>query len=726
MNSLFFTRKCGQIFGLILLGLLFSPSFSYAATYTVTKTADTNDGTCDADCSLREAVASANSNSGADMVTFSIPTSDGNYSSSEDNWTITLASSLTISASQDIVFDGSTQTGATSLPTYGGKVVLLTTTNVSTITGSATSDLTLKNLTIKNTSSTIPLPVTGSTKAVTVQYCYFTRDVQATTSQNALALTTTGNVNISNNKFEFWGRGPSIANSTVGTTVTYDSNVVLSPTSIGLRTTSANNLTITNNTITGASDQAIAAVCNSGSACVARNNTITNTTCVSCFASIAVSGAGSWLVENNTISSQNIRGISMSSGGTIQNNTIYGSGSTSNTQNGKIHVDTNSTSKPVTIQNNTVDVTSSIPIWITSTSTRAHIKNNIISSDFGYTMINLSGGTEDSTLSTANDTGDSDDGVNNLTNYPIINTVEYKGSGIYHIVGSFEGNSSEGPWVLEICKSSRSNTQYGGCSQTLKNITLTQSGVWSTDVVVIGDDESHLSTFSVLATNNNYVTSEFGPTRLGSLMTTSNHDTRKAHILAYSGGSVFEQGILSLVPEKTFIWDAYLSVNKKTSPITINSQGRNYNIIGSLYEVWWTSFQNNAKIIATDTLKPYTIAIPYKNIDLGKNVNEKKLKLGYSFDGKKWTILPSVLDTKNKTVAVVTKNGGWYALVTAKQEVFYDNPLLLKQKPATIFDLQSEPNPPLNENESITQTSTNTPHQTTEIKKKSCFFFLCW
>src|SRR6185436_8738425 len=39
-----------------------------ANDYTVTKTADTNDGVCAADCSLREAIAAANANVGADRV----------------------------------------------------------------------------------------------------------------------------------------------------------------------------------------------------------------------------------------------------------------------------------------------------------------------------------------------------------------------------------------------------------------------------------------------------------------------------------------------------------------------------------------------------------------------------------------------------------------------------------------------------------------------------------
>lgn len=42
-----------------------------AATYTVTKVADTNDGTCDADCSFREAVTAANGSVDNDTVVFS-------------------------------------------------------------------------------------------------------------------------------------------------------------------------------------------------------------------------------------------------------------------------------------------------------------------------------------------------------------------------------------------------------------------------------------------------------------------------------------------------------------------------------------------------------------------------------------------------------------------------------------------------------------------------------
>lgn len=44
-----------------------------AAVYVVTKTADTSDGTCDSDCSLREAIAAANATVDNDSVAFALP-----------------------------------------------------------------------------------------------------------------------------------------------------------------------------------------------------------------------------------------------------------------------------------------------------------------------------------------------------------------------------------------------------------------------------------------------------------------------------------------------------------------------------------------------------------------------------------------------------------------------------------------------------------------------------
>lgn len=55
----------------LLLALLGTVPVVQAATFTVSKTADTADGTCNSDCSLREAITAANSAVGDDIVAFS-------------------------------------------------------------------------------------------------------------------------------------------------------------------------------------------------------------------------------------------------------------------------------------------------------------------------------------------------------------------------------------------------------------------------------------------------------------------------------------------------------------------------------------------------------------------------------------------------------------------------------------------------------------------------------
>src|SRR5215207_7437350 len=46
--------------GTVLLWMLATPLPTYADIFTVTKIADTEDGACDSDCSLREAINAAN------------------------------------------------------------------------------------------------------------------------------------------------------------------------------------------------------------------------------------------------------------------------------------------------------------------------------------------------------------------------------------------------------------------------------------------------------------------------------------------------------------------------------------------------------------------------------------------------------------------------------------------------------------------------------------------
>lgn len=62
--------KFGTILAIIAaIALHAAPATQATATFTVTKTADTADGSCDADCSLREAVIAANESPGDDTIT---------------------------------------------------------------------------------------------------------------------------------------------------------------------------------------------------------------------------------------------------------------------------------------------------------------------------------------------------------------------------------------------------------------------------------------------------------------------------------------------------------------------------------------------------------------------------------------------------------------------------------------------------------------------------------
>ncbi len=70
-------KRCLSILTVCTLTVAFWAAFNpggrvhhaYAAAYTVTKLADTNDGICDSDCSLREAIIAANATPDADLIT---------------------------------------------------------------------------------------------------------------------------------------------------------------------------------------------------------------------------------------------------------------------------------------------------------------------------------------------------------------------------------------------------------------------------------------------------------------------------------------------------------------------------------------------------------------------------------------------------------------------------------------------------------------------------------
>ena len=63
--------------GLLLLLLGTTVQTAFAASFVVSKTADTNDGTCNGDCSLREAVTAANAAATDDTITFAAGANGG-------------------------------------------------------------------------------------------------------------------------------------------------------------------------------------------------------------------------------------------------------------------------------------------------------------------------------------------------------------------------------------------------------------------------------------------------------------------------------------------------------------------------------------------------------------------------------------------------------------------------------------------------------------------------
>jgi len=100
---------------LVSLASLLVPASALGATWTVNSTADTNDGTCDADCTLREAMSAVNDN---DDIVFS-------FSSASSPQTITLGSALPSLTAENVTIDGfsctncGTVTANTNTPDQG-------------------------------------------------------------------------------------------------------------------------------------------------------------------------------------------------------------------------------------------------------------------------------------------------------------------------------------------------------------------------------------------------------------------------------------------------------------------------------------------------------------------------------------------------------------------------------------------------------------------------------
>lgn len=104
----------------VALAMLFAVHSINAATFTVTKIADTNDGTCDADCSLREAIVAANAVDTDDVIEF-----DGTVFGSPQTIVLSLGE-MVIIANGSVTING---TGASMLTIDGNMASRILTIN---------------------------------------------------------------------------------------------------------------------------------------------------------------------------------------------------------------------------------------------------------------------------------------------------------------------------------------------------------------------------------------------------------------------------------------------------------------------------------------------------------------------------------------------------------------------------------------------------------------------
>lgn len=93
---------CIYLFAAIAIAVIFA-STSHAATYTVTKTEDTADGTCDADCSLREAIIAANA---GDADTIVIPAGTYTFTRAGDGENSASTGDLDLTDSDTTIIQG--------------------------------------------------------------------------------------------------------------------------------------------------------------------------------------------------------------------------------------------------------------------------------------------------------------------------------------------------------------------------------------------------------------------------------------------------------------------------------------------------------------------------------------------------------------------------------------------------------------------------------------------
>ncbi len=304
---------------------IFAPT---AASFIVTKTADTNDGVCDADCSLREAITAANAAVSNDTITFAL------------NGAFTVTSSLPSIANNGTL----TITGNGTANTIIQANAAADTAAYRIFSVATSSNLTLDNVTVQNGGN-------GSTP--TLGACIFvnggggTLMVQNSSVQNCYAGNSGGGI------YANTGSNITLTNSTISgnKTVFNGAGVYCSTCSLTITgTTISNNVVNQSFAVNGAAG----VYCNSCTLSVTgstfSNNSASNPGGPSYGAAMTIEQPGTYTISNSTFTGNSVTSSSSAAyGGALAlvggspvvsiSNSLF-SGNTSGSFGGAISIDT--------------------------------------------------------------------------------------------------------------------------------------------------------------------------------------------------------------------------------------------------------------------------------------------------------------------------------------------------------------------------------------------------
>ena len=417
-----------------------------SGTLVVTKTADTDDGFCDADCSLREAINVANVNGDTTTINFAIGSGQQTISPTSELPEITTS----------VIIDGTSQPGFSSTPIIEldgtnagspGKIGIRLTTSSSTIKGL-----------VINRFSFAGIQIFGGSNLI--QGNYIGTDVA-------------GTAGLGNGLVGIFILG---SNNTIGGTTAAARNLISGNGAVSFnpaspfRTLPAQSFRAT---ISAPTWRAPAAIANSGEGITVTGSS-SNTT-------IGGSAAG----DGNLISGNTGDGVSAfnSGGGTsVQGNKIgtqvNGTSALGNTFAGVKFFTSNNSAGGSGANEGNIIAFNSEGVLVNNNATQNSIRRNSI---FSNTNLGIDLGAF--TLGdgvTANDVGDGDSGPNNRQNFPVITSA---GVGATTVTGTLD--SAAGSYTIDIYANTACDGSGNGEGETWLGSGTATGGVFSVTVPVL-------------------------------------------------------------------------------------------------------------------------------------------------------------------------------------------------------------------------------------------------